>query len=140
MGFGHLDNSRSCEIHPGGCGDALVLCKEDFGVGMLLCIHNIIVPNELAVHVIKKDGTNGCCVGFAKHEYATEENVQKYDGYCAFGQCLHQVPRQPIILPPPCPQELCLHRCRDYQWGDVVLADAMNFYVINTIILILDPS
>jgi hypothetical protein len=107
VGFGHFDNGRSCEVHPGGCGDALVLSKEDFGVGMLLRIHNSI-PNELAVHVIKKDGTNGCRVVFAKREYATEENVQKYDGvYCAFGQCLYQVPRKPI-LPPPCPQELCL--------------------------------
>jgi hypothetical protein len=79
VGFGHFDNGRSCEVHPGGCGDVLVLSKEDFGVGMLLRIHNSI-PNELAVHVIKRDGTNGCRVGFAKREYATEENVQKYDG------------------------------------------------------------
>jgi hypothetical protein len=79
VGFGHFDNGRSCKIHPGGCGDVLVLSKEDFGVGMLLRIHNSI-SNELAVHVIKKDGTNGCRVGLTKREYITKENVKKYDG------------------------------------------------------------
>ena len=79
VGIGHFDNGRSCENHPGGCGDALVLSKEDFGVGMLLRIRRS-GPNELAVYVIKTDGTDGCRVGFAKREYATEANADQYNG------------------------------------------------------------
>jgi hypothetical protein len=79
VGFGHLDNGRSCEDHPGRCGDVLVLTKENFGEGMLLRIRNS-VPNELAVYTIKKDGTDGCRVGFAQRQYAIQENAKKYDG------------------------------------------------------------
>jgi hypothetical protein len=79
VGFTHSSNGRTCDDHPGGCGEVLVFDEEDNGVGMEFRLH-ITAPNELGVFVINEDGTEGCKVAFAQKPYATDENAPRYDG------------------------------------------------------------
>ena len=55
------DNGCSCELHPFGCGNSLVLNRDDHGVGMQLHLR-MTVPHELACYTMNKDGTDGCHV------------------------------------------------------------------------------
>ena len=73
VGFLPDNNGRSCELHPFGCGNIVVLQRGDGGVGMLLRVR-MIVDNELACFSLNPDGSDGCRVAFAAREYAAGEN------------------------------------------------------------------
>ncbi len=79
VGFIATNNGRTCEMHPYGCGNKLVVERDDHGVGMLLRLRQT-VPNEVACYTILPDGSDGCCVAFAAHEYASGENGVRLDG------------------------------------------------------------
>ena len=78
VGFLPCDNGRSCDMHPFGCGNSLVLNREDYGVGMLLRLR-MMVPNELSCYTINSNGSDGCRVCFVACEYATGENGRWLD-------------------------------------------------------------
>ena len=73
------DNGPSCDMHPFGCGNSLVLNRKDYGVGMLLRLR-MMVPNELSCYTINSDGSDGCHVCFNAHEYTAGENGRWLDG------------------------------------------------------------
>jgi hypothetical protein len=79
VGFLPMDNGRTCEVHPFGCGNSLVLNREDYGVGIVLRLR-LVVRDQLACYTIRNDGTDGCRVCFAAREYAAGENGQRLDG------------------------------------------------------------
>jgi hypothetical protein len=79
VGFLPDNNGRSCDLHPFGCGNILVLQRVDDGVGMLLRVR-MIVENELACFALNPDGSDGCRVAFAAREYAAGENGRRFDG------------------------------------------------------------
>ena len=66
-------------MHPFGCGNSLVLNREDYWVGMLLRLR-MLVPNELSCFAINSDGSDGCRVCFLAHEYGARENGHRLDG------------------------------------------------------------
>ena len=73
------DGGRSCDMHPFGCRNLLVLNREDYGVGMLLHLR-MMVPNELSCYTINSDGSDGCHVCFVAREYTARENGHQLDG------------------------------------------------------------
>ena len=79
VGFFPCDNGRSCNMHPFGCDNSLVLNREDYGVGMLLRLR-MMVPNELSCYTINSDGSDGCRICFVAHESAAGENGRRLDG------------------------------------------------------------
>ncbi len=79
VGFLPCDNGRSCELHPFGCGNSLVLNRQDYGVGMLLHLR-MMVPHELSCYTINDDGSDGCLVCFVARAYAAGENGRRLDG------------------------------------------------------------
>jgi hypothetical protein len=79
VGFLPYDNGRNCELHPFGCGNALVLNRDDYGVGLGLYLR-MMALHELACYTIKIDGRDGCHVCFTAREYAAGENCQRLDG------------------------------------------------------------
>ena len=72
-------NGHSCELHPFGGGNSLVLNRDDCGVGMVLRLC-MLVSNELACYTIRDDGADGCHVCFTSHEFAAGENGRLLDG------------------------------------------------------------
>ena len=56
--FGFLPdgNGRSCGLHPFGCGNSLVLNREDSGVGLHLRLRSF-VPHELACYTMNDGGS-----------------------------------------------------------------------------------
>ena len=79
VGFLPCGNGQSCDMHPFGCGNLLVLNQEDYGVGMLLRLQ-MMVPNELSCYTVNSDGSYGCCVCFVAREYAAGDNGHRLDG------------------------------------------------------------
>lgn len=79
VGFYAENNGRSCDVHPGGCGN-LVLDRDDVGVGLVLQLVYIQDRNELALHILNEDGSLGCRVGFSARQYANAQNGPRYDG------------------------------------------------------------
>ena len=79
VGLIESNNGRKCDVHPDGCGNSLVLERSDNGVGMELRLR-MKVADELACYVVRRDGTDGCRVGFAAKEYAAGEKGAKLDG------------------------------------------------------------
>ncbi len=76
VGFLPCDNGHSCEIHPFGCGNSLVLNREDGGVGM--CLRMLMTaPHELACYTINGDGMDGCRVCFVAREAAAGGNAAR---------------------------------------------------------------
>ena len=59
VGFIESSNGRKCDAHPDGCGNSLVLEREDNGVGMELRLR-MKVADELACYVVRTNGTDGC--------------------------------------------------------------------------------
>ena len=70
VGFLKNDNGRSCDNHPGGCGNALVWAAPNRGIGLTLQLR-LVAPTQLALYTINLDGTDGCRVGFTKALYAS---------------------------------------------------------------------
>ena len=79
VGFLPRDNVRSCELHPFGCGNTLVLNREDGGVGMCLRMR-MSAPHELACYTINGDGTDGCRVCFVVREVLAGGNAAQLNG------------------------------------------------------------
>ena len=79
VGFLPCDNGRSCEIHPFGCGNSLVLNREDGGVGMRLRLR-MTAPHELACYTINGDGTDGCRVCFVAREVTAGGKAAQLNG------------------------------------------------------------
>jgi hypothetical protein len=79
VGFLPDNNGRSCALHPFGCGNIVVLQRNDGGVGMLLRVR-MLVRDELACFAVNPDGSDGCRVAFAAREYAAGENGRRFDG------------------------------------------------------------
>jgi hypothetical protein len=79
VGFYADNNGRSCDVHPGGCGN-LVIDRDDVGVGLVLQLVYIQDRNELALHMLNEDGSLGCRVGFSARQYANPQNGPRYDG------------------------------------------------------------
>jgi hypothetical protein len=58
VGFLPNDNGRSCALHPFGCGNALVLEKDELhGVGMLIRLRLVDV-SHLAGYEVMPDGSD----------------------------------------------------------------------------------
>ena len=79
VGFLPCDNGHSCEIHPFGCGNSLVLNREDSGVGMCLLLR-MTAPHELVCYTINGDGADGCRVCFVAREVAAGGNAARLNG------------------------------------------------------------
>ena len=79
VGFFSCDNGQSCDMHPFGCGNLMVLNREDNGIVMLLCLR-MMVPNKLSCYTISSDGSDGCRVCSVAREYAAGENGRRLDG------------------------------------------------------------
>jgi hypothetical protein len=90
VGFLPCGNGQSCDMHPFGCGNLLVLNQEDYGVGMLLRLQ-MMVPNELSCYTINSDGSDGWRVCFVAREYTAGEkmDVSWMDTPYASLMCLH---------------------------------------------------
>ena len=79
VGFLPHDNGCSCELHPFGCGNSLVLNREDSGVGMRLRMW-MTAPHELVCYTINGDGTDGCRVYFVAREVPAGGNAARLNG------------------------------------------------------------
>ena len=79
VGFLPDSNGRCCAQHPFGCGNALVLNRDDMGVGLRLHLCSF-VRNELACCTMNADGSDGCRVCFTAREYAAGGNDCSLDG------------------------------------------------------------
>ena len=79
VGFLPDGNGRSCELHPFGCGNSLVMNRDDYGVGMVLRLR-MMVRDELARYTIQDNGADGCRVCFTSREFAAGENGRQLDG------------------------------------------------------------
>ena len=79
VGFLPCDNGRSCDLHPFGCGNILVLNREDGGVGMRLRLR-MTAPHRLACYTINGDGTDACRVCFVAREVAAGGNAARLNG------------------------------------------------------------
>ena len=78
VGFLPDGHGRSCGAHPFGCGNAFIECADN-GVGRLVRLR-LVEQSNLAVHEVRKDGSDGCRICFTAREYATGENAQRLDG------------------------------------------------------------
>jgi hypothetical protein len=112
VGFLPSDHGRSCQVHPYGCGNALIE-EEGDGVGRLIRLR--LVENiHLAGYVIKDDGTEGCRVCFAAREYAIGNTASKLDG---------AILRITAVFTPDCANSsmrALYHRNRGYAYAEVV--------------------
>ncbi len=81
VGFLPNDNGRSCGMHPFGCGNALVLERDDntHGVGMKLRMR-LVDKTHLAAYQVLPDRSDGCRVCFAAREFAVGARGQSLDG------------------------------------------------------------
>ena len=81
VGFLPCDNGRSCELHPFGCSNSLVLNREDSGVGMCLRLYlRMTAPHKLECYTINGDGTDGCHVCFVAREVSAGGNAARLNG------------------------------------------------------------
>ena len=120
FGFIATNNGRTCETHPYGCGNKLVVERDDHGVGMLLRLRQT-VPNEVACYTILPDGSDGCRVAFAAREYASGEIGVRLDGAAV---------RVMIVYHPDHENRMArrlYHHNRGYAIGEIVeFANQMN--------------
>ncbi len=78
VGFLPDSHGCSCGTHPFGCGNAFIECADN-GMGRLVHLR-LVEQSNLAVHKVRKDGSDGCCICFMVREYAIGENAQRLDG------------------------------------------------------------
>ena len=78
VGFLSDGHGCSCEMHPYGCGNAL-LANADNGGGRLVHLR-LVRETNLACYVVQDDGTDDCRVCFAVREYAIGNNARRLDG------------------------------------------------------------
>ena len=79
VGVWPCDDGHSCELHPFGCGNSLVLNRENNGVGMCLRLR-MTAPHKLACYTINGDGTDGCHVCFVAREVLAGGNAARLNG------------------------------------------------------------
>ena len=79
VGFSPDNNGCHCNLHPFGCGNSLILNRDDRGVGICLRLH-MIVQHELTCYTINSDSSVGCRVCFITREYAASDNGRRLDG------------------------------------------------------------
>ena len=79
MDFLPDDNSHNCYLHPFGCGNALILNHDDWGVDIHLSLC-MMVEHELACYTINSNSLDGCHVCFTAREYAAGDNGWLLDG------------------------------------------------------------
>ena len=72
-------NGCSCELHPFGCGNILVVNQDYMGVGLHLHLRSF-VRHKLACYTMNSNGSDGCCVCFKVREYAAGNNDHRLDG------------------------------------------------------------
>jgi hypothetical protein len=77
--FVECNNGRRCDLHPDGCGNSVVLERDDHGVGMELRLRMKVV-DKTACYNIKADGTDGSRVSFLAKEYATGDIGMRLNG------------------------------------------------------------
>ena len=83
VGFLPTDNGRSCSLHPFGCGNALVLERDNtHGVRMKLRMR-LVDKTNLACYEMHPNGSDGCRVCFAAREFAIGRRGQFLDGCTA---------------------------------------------------------
>jgi hypothetical protein len=80
ISFLERNNGRSCKLHPFGCGNSLVLNRDDWGVSLRLHLCMTKVANEIACYIISSDGSDDCHVGFTTREYVVGDNGPRLDG------------------------------------------------------------
>ena len=79
VSFVESNNGRRCDLHPDGCGNSLVLERDDHGVGMELWLRMKVV-DEMACYTIKPDGTDGCRISFLAKEYTAVDRRVRLNG------------------------------------------------------------
>ena len=67
-GFLPCNNGHSCNLHPFGCGNSLVLNCPDYRVGISLHIRMTMVPDELACNIVNSNGSDRCRDCFVARE------------------------------------------------------------------------
>ena len=82
MGFVESNNGCRCDLHPDGCGNSLVLERDDHHVGMELRLR-MKVMDKIACYTIKPDGTDECRVSFLAKDYATSNRGVRLNGASA---------------------------------------------------------
>jgi hypothetical protein len=65
-------NGHSCEMHLFGCGNSLLVNKDNKGVSLCLCLCSFM-QNKLACYTINHAGSDGCRVGLTAMEYMARE-------------------------------------------------------------------
>ena len=113
VGFLPCNNGCNCELHPFGCRNSLVLNRDDYGVGLHLCLR-MTAQHELEGYTIKTDCRDGCRVCFTVREYAAGDNCQHLDGAL--------VQRTYVFIPEDMNRSMeCLyHRNRGYVYAVVL--------------------
>ena len=79
VGFLPDGNGGSCDLHPFGCGNSLVLNWDDYGVGTVLGLC-MFVSDELACYTICDDGSDRSRICFTSREFPAGENGHRLDG------------------------------------------------------------
>ncbi len=79
VGFVESNNGRRCDLHPDGCGNSLVLERDDHGIGMELRLR-MKGMDEMACYTIKTDGTDGCRIAFLAKEYVVGDRGLRLNG------------------------------------------------------------
>jgi hypothetical protein len=77
VGFLSDEHGRSCKSHPYGCGNALLESTGN-GVGTMVRLR-LVKEKNLAGHLLREDGTDGCRVCFTAREYAIGPNACRLD-------------------------------------------------------------
>ena len=73
VGFLPQNNGHRCEVHPYGCGNAL-LERRGNGVERLVELR-LVEGTNLADYMVGEDSSDGCRVCFVVQEYASGENT-----------------------------------------------------------------
>ena len=80
VGIVATDNGHMCAKHCFGCGNSLLLARPARGCGVLLRLRRTSAPDEIAAYFVKRDGSNGCRVGFTPREHTVGEYGSILDG------------------------------------------------------------
>ena len=80
VGFLPTDNGRSCSLHPFGCGNALVLERDNSHRDGMKLQMRLVDKTNLACYEMHLDGSDGCRVCFAVREFAIGRRGQFLDG------------------------------------------------------------
>jgi len=71
-------NGHSWELHPFGCGNSLVVNRDDMGIGLRLRLRSF-VWNVLACDTKNNNGSDECHLCFTARKYVTGDNDRQFD-------------------------------------------------------------